>query len=497
MSGVTLSPTQTGSDAPAEPPPRLGGVPLRALEWAGIAVLVLVAIVGFFAYPTWPNYDSIYSLVWGRELLQGTNMSFEAYRAPTEHPLSIAVGAILAIFGEGGGRIWTAVCLASFVWLVAGLYTLGKEIFTPLVGLVAALLILTRFDFPFYAVRGYIDPAYLALVIWAAVLEVRRPRRGIPVLALLVLAGLLRPEAWLLGGLYWLYLLPKATWRLRIIGAVLVWTAPFIWALTDFLVTGDPLYSHTHTSGLSEELGRNKGIGAVPEATWNYLGKLAKFPVVVGAMAGAAAAVVLFPTRLKLPVALLAAGIGTFALVGLGGLSVIDRYLLVPSLMLMLLAAVAIAGWTMLVPGTWLRRGWIAGSVLLVLFGIAFTASRVNVNRLENELLFRGDSRTALREVLNDPAVQRGLECGPVFVPNHKLVPDVRWDLDLPVDQVIARTDPDAPPPERGVAILIHGRSAIFNQLLVNRRDRPGTNLPPDGFERVAVSRYYAAYVGC
>ncbi len=497
MSGVTLSPTQTGSDAPAEPPPRLGRVPLRALEWAGIAVLCLIGIVGFFVYPTWPNYDSIYSIVWGRELLEGTTMSFEAYRAPTQHPLSNVVGAFVALFGEGGDRIWTAICIATFVWLVAGLYTLGKEIFTPLVGFVAALLILTRFDFPFYAVRGYIDPAYLALVIWAAVLEVRRPRRGIPVLALLVLAGLLRPEAWLLGGLYWLYLLPKATWRLRIVGAVLVWTAPFIWALTDFLVTGDPTYSHTHTSGLSEELGRNKGIGAVPEATWNYLGKLAKFPVVVGGIVGAAAAIVLFPTRLKMPAALFGAGLFTFAMVGLGGLSVIERYLLVPSLMLMLLAAVAVAGWTMLTPGTWLRRGWMAASLVLVVFGVAFTADRVNVNRLENELVFRGEWRTALREVLDDPAVQAGLSCGPVFVPNHKLVPDVRWDLDLPADQVIARTDPKAPPPERGVAILIHGRSAIFNQLLVNRRDRPGTNLPPDGFERVAVSRYYAAYVGC
>lgn len=497
MSGVTLTPAQTGSDAPTEPPPRVGRVPLRALEWGGLAVLCLIGLVGYLVYPTWPNYDSIYSLVWGRELLDGTTMSFEAYRAPTEHPLAIAVGAVLSLFGEAGDRVWTAVCIATFIWLVAGLYTLGKEIFTPLVGLVAALLIVTRFDFPFYAVRGYIDPAYLALVIWAAVMEVRRPRRGLPVLGMLALAGMLRPEAWLLGGLYWLYLLPKATWRVRILGAVVVWTAPLVWALTDFLVTGDPLYSHTHTSGLSEELGRNKGIGAVPEATWNYLGKLAKFPVVVGGLAGAAAAIVLFPTRLKVPGALFLAGIGTFALVGLGGLSVIDRYLLVPSLMLMLLAAVAIAGWTMLVPGTWIRRGWMAASVVLVLFGIAFTVDRVNVNRLENELLFRGDSHRALEEVLADPEVRAGLACGPVFVPNHKLVPDVRWDLDLPVDQVIARTDPEAPAPERGVAILIHGRAALFNQLLVNARDRPGTNLPPDGFRRVAVSEYYAAYVGC
>lgn len=496
MSGVTLTPAHPGSDTPAEPPPRLGRVPLRTLEWGGLGLLIAVAIVGYFAYPTWPNYDSIYSLVWGRELLDGVNLSFEAYRAPTEHPLSILVGAILSLFGEGGDRMWTALCLASFVWLVAGVYTLAKEIFTPLVGLAAALLLCTRFDFPFYAVRGYIEPTYLALIIWAAVMEVRHPRRGLPVLGLLVLAGLLRPEAWLLSGLYWLWLLPGVTWRVRILGGVLVWTAPVIWAITDFAVTGQPLYSLTATSDLAAELGRNKGIGAVPDALYNFLIKLAKFPVVVGAAVGTAVAVVLFPTRLKMPAALFLAGVGTFAMVGLAGLSVIDRYLLVPSLVLMLMAAVAIAGWTMLEHG-WVRRAWMVGAALLVVFGVVFTASRVNVNKLESELLFRGDAHVALEQVLANPDVRAGLKCGPVFVPNHKLIPDVRWDLNLPEDQVIARTDPDAPQPVKGVAIVIHGRAALFNQLLVNDLDGPGTNVPPEGFERKAVSQYYAAYVRC
>ena len=48
-------------------------------------------------------------------------------------------------------------------------------------------------------------------VIWALLLEIRQPRRGWPVLAMLSLAGLLRPEAWVLAGLYWLYLFPART----------------------------------------------------------------------------------------------------------------------------------------------------------------------------------------------------------------------------------------------------------------------------------------------
>ena len=42
--------------------------------------------------------------------------------------------------------------------------------------------------------------------MWAAALEAARPRRGTVVFVLLACAGLLRPEAWLLTGLYFLWM---------------------------------------------------------------------------------------------------------------------------------------------------------------------------------------------------------------------------------------------------------------------------------------------------
>ena len=75
--------------------------------------------------------------------------------------------------------------MASLVVLATGMYRLGRAAFTPVIGLIAAALLLTRFDFPFLAARAYIDIPYLALVVWAAALEVERPRRGMPVLVLL------------------------------------------------------------------------------------------------------------------------------------------------------------------------------------------------------------------------------------------------------------------------------------------------------------------------
>ena len=50
------------------------------------------------------------------------------------------------------------------------------------------------------------------MVIWAAVLEFERPRRGGVVWLLLFAASLMRPEAWLLMGIYWLWMFGPATW---------------------------------------------------------------------------------------------------------------------------------------------------------------------------------------------------------------------------------------------------------------------------------------------
>jgi len=141
------------------------------LAWAGLGLLCLAAAVAFVVYPTYPNYDSYYSLLWGREVLGGSLPVFEGFRVPTEHPLAIAAGVVLVPFGDGADRLWIALTLASFIWLLWGTYRLGQVAFTPLIGAVAAALLLTRFDYAFLAARGYIDIPYMALVVWAAVME--------------------------------------------------------------------------------------------------------------------------------------------------------------------------------------------------------------------------------------------------------------------------------------------------------------------------------------
>jgi len=466
-----------------------------------LALLALGALIGYFVYPTYPNYDSYYALLWGREVLHGTLPTFDAYRAPTEHPLAIAFGALLSLVGGGADRIMVGATLASFVVLAAGLYRLARAQFGMTVGLIAGALVCTRLDFPFLAARAYIDIPYLAFVIWAAALEAERPRRGAPVLLLLTCAGLLRPEAWVLAGLYFLWIAAPATWSQRIRYALLTASAPLIWVTVDAIVTGDPMFSLTHTNSLADELGRQKGLAQVPGATVHFLVNLDKLPVLAAAIAGLAIAIVLVPTRLGLPLILLVLGIGTFFLVGLAGLSVIDRYLLVPSLMVMVFAAVALGGWSMLRSGVRLRPAWGAAAGALVIFGVVYTLSHVTLSSFDQELRFRGDSHRSLEALLANPRVRAAMKCGPVSVPNHKLVPDTRWVLNAGVNEVIPRSDPkEKARARRGVAILTTNRLSLLRQGF----DPDDTSnqaiaevLPPPGFKWIAATAYYGAYARC
>ena len=105
-----------------------------------------------------PNYDSYYSLLWGRELLHGIKPSFDGYRTPTEHPLAVAFGArALDRSATPPTGSWSAPRWRRSSCSPPGSTAWRAASFGTLVGLAAAALLCTRFDFPFLAARGYID----------------------------------------------------------------------------------------------------------------------------------------------------------------------------------------------------------------------------------------------------------------------------------------------------------------------------------------------------
>ncbi len=490
---------------------RLAPLRDRRLSWAaiGLAALCAGAVIGYFAFPTYPTYDSFYALLWGRDLLHLHLPDFRVYRGPTEHPLAIFFGMLCSIFGDGGARLMVLGSIASFVAAVAGLYRLGRLCFGPVVGVIAALLLLSRFFVENLAAQGYLDITYIALIVWAVALEVQRPRRGGAVLALLALAGLLRPDAWVLSGAYWLWLLPRTSNRTRLARLAIVVSAPLIWVGLDAIVTGNPFYSLTATAGLAQELERTQGASAVVSSMWTFTERIDKLPVMLGALAGIGLALWIAPRRALMPLAATVLLYLVFLAEGVAGASVIDRYMLGGATLLLLFCAVFLGGWWMLEPGSRLRRAWIAGAVALLAFGVSSAASTLNLSTLRNTLAYKNEFHAGLATALRDPAVASQVRrCGLVSLPNNKLIPDARWILGtVGQHNIVARSEARADVTKgshtlsdrirRGSVAVYPLGSAIFYVAIVDVGDDPRDQVPPSGFKRIYTSRYYAVYGDC
>jgi hypothetical protein len=503
--------------------PRQHTTPLRRLRavaastWAklGFAALCTGALVGYFAYPTYPTYDSFYALLWGRDLLHLHLPDFRVYRGPTEHPLAIAFGMLCSIFGQGGARLMVLGSIASFVAVVAGSYRLGRLCFGPIVGLFAALLVLSRFFVENLAAQGYLDISYVALIVWAVVLEVQRSRRGTPVFVLLTAAGLLRPDAWVLSGAYWLW----CVWprrgeasledrrRLGYLGLALI--GPVVWLCVDGVVTGDPLYSLHATAGLAHELERTQGLSSVLASLWTFDVRIDKLPVILGALLGLPLAVWLAPRRVLMPLATLTLLVGVFVAEGAVGASVIDRYLLGVATLLLLFCAVSIGGWAMLRPQTALRRVWLLGAAVLVVYGGVSVATTLNLSSLRTTLAYHKDFHEGLAAALSSPGVRATLRhCPLLSLPDNKLIPDARWILgSVGQHDIVARSQARSDA-KRGahqledrlnsgsVAVYPLG-NAVFVEAIVDVGDDPRDQVPQAGYRRIYTSRYYAVYDNC
>jgi hypothetical protein len=482
---------------------RLRAAPATAWARAAFALLCVGAAIGYLVYPTYPNYDSAYSLIWGRELLHGHLPSFDAYRTPTEHPLAVAFAAVLSPLGDAAPRVWLALTVASFCVLVAGVYRLGRVAFTPWVGFVAALLVLSRLDYAFLAARGYVDVPYLAMIVWAAALETERPRRGRPVWALLGLAGLLRPEAWILAAAYWLWCaLPAQPWSQRVRTALYAAAAPVLWVVTDAIVTGDPRFSLSHTNSLAADLNRQRPASEAPSLLVHYLDKLVKWPVLLGAVLGVALALAFARRRAGIPLAMTLSGIATFGAIAVAGLSVIDRYLAISALGLLVFAGFAVAGFTTLPEGHRARRPWIAVAVIVAAGGALFTLTHFHPGYIDRELTTRRELRQELARVLQTPAFRRARRCGPVTVPNHKLLPDTRWILHADAGEVLARSGMhDLGRRTKGVHLFVAGPGMLENPtygpLDHTVEDSPLIQVPGPGAILIDRSPDFAVYASC
>ncbi len=463
----------------------------RAIFAALAALAAAVAAI----VPTHPNYDSYYHLVWGRELLHGMAPTFASYSAPTQHPLWVVVCALVGTVGGGADRLLVALTAVALVALAWAVFRLADAVFGRWPAVLAAFFTGSSFAFLLYAARAYVDIPFLALVLWAAAVEVRGGRPRV-VAGVLAVAGLLRPEAWVLAGLYWLARGPSGRRReARLDLLALAVAAPLLWALVDLAVTGDPLFSLHSTSDLADELNRNTGLATVPRSFVSFLTATVRAPVAAAAVAGLVIAWRLRgPRSFAVPLALFAAGALTFVATGAAGLSVLPRYLTVPAVALCVFAGYGAAGWTTLPAGAPGRRPWMGLTALGVVAALVFFAVKAPVlEKLVTELRFTRATHDELATLLRTPQVRDGMRCGPLTFPNFRLVPDARWILDLPADRVGARS---ARRRSSGVAVFVLGQKTLKRYGFADGAS-PRTNVPDPGFVPVARVGRFSAYARC
>jgi hypothetical protein len=457
-------------------------VPLGVRAAAGIPLgaLLAAAIVraGFL------NYDTAYALLWGGDLAHGRLPRYKVDLAPTFHPLANVLGIVLTPFGSAAQPIWVAIAflaIGAVGWLC---FELAATWFGAAAGIVAALVILTRVPLLTYGVRAYVDIPYVALALGAILAEARKPGRGTLPLILLGLAGLLRPEAWLLSLAYVAYLREPRLLPLAL-------AAPVLWALHDLIVTGDPLHSLTGTRHGAEVLQRTTGLGAVPTTVPRRLGEILREPGLFGAAAGGLLVLAFMRRSAKLLIAAGFASIAAFCVLAVAGLPILGRYLLLPAALLAVFCGAGVFGWTQLPREHPWRTRWMAIGALIAATFVVFGPSQVNRLRdLSHSMRVQQQILGDLHAITKVPA----FGCRPVAVPNHRPVPHVALWTGIPPRDVISA---QVTRPTHGLYIDPANQRVEHNFTLDPHDPHPLTAAVPQGFRRVAANRSWILYARC
>jgi len=486
-------------------------VPNRARNWlspaawvAGVtAALLLVFPYGF------PNYDTIYALVWGRELAHLESPDYGAALPPTPHPLTDLIGLVSTPLGDGAITVTMIVAYLSLALIGFFVYRLGAIWFDRWIGAVAAVIVLTRAPFLSNGLRAYIDLPYIALCLGALLIEAKKPRAGWPVLALLALASLLRPEAWLFAIAYWLYLsLPLLTGRKyphmegnRPVGrrelawlGVLALAGPLLWVLFDAITTGEPLYSWTGTKETVETLERQTGPVDLVLYGPRRLGEVLQWPGMLGALGGVALGLAFLRRRSLLGIAAAALALGAFALLACGGLAILPRYTMLAAAILAIFAGVGLLGWRLLEPGHPWRRRWQVFAALVLAMFLAWLPNQWDLDsRVDTDLTNQARIEGDLTDLVDAGAFEP--LCGEIAVPNHRAVPRLAFGLDVKPTQIVSASEEGAP--KRGYFVAPANSFVIHNFILDPNDPTKASFPPPPGFDEVARNESWVVYRRC
>lgn len=464
-----------------------------AAKWALAVAGLLTCWIVAGALGAQPGYDASWHLVWAGDVLDWTKPELDGWAAPTEHPLMLGVALVAAVFGEGASQMLIGLELFALLLIAPAAARLTKaSMGSAAAGIAAWAILAGAYGLLLAALRGYLDVIFVLLVIWGAA-RGRELGGWRPMALPFALAGLLRPEAWLLSAFAAGIAIKVGDRRGAKACATAAILPPLLWFGFDAAMTGNPLLSLDTARTLALEA---DGGGALKVFAVSMLGGI-RGPATLLGIAGLVIAVRQRGAAQLLPVALIGAtGMITAAGIWIGGLTLLPRYLMLVWLALALGGGFALFGWTGLRGGSSLSRRWRNAGVALTAAGALAAVALGVVGKLSRELAIDRRMHSDLVGLLASPQVREGLGCGPLTFPSFRLVPDAI--LALGDRSLSVRARGRLPKPEMGVAALV----TSGDDELTGRYSHPGIDLPidedvPPGFTGGPTSGSLTAYIRC
>ncbi|MDP9346475.1 MAG: hypothetical protein M3P44_12300 [Actinomycetota bacterium] len=383
----------------------------------------LALAVASLALPSVPTYDPWAWIVFGRELVV-PGLDFSTVASTGWKPLAVLFTAPLALLGSAAPSLWLVVVRSAglaALWLA---FRLAARSGGPIAGAIAALALLASADWLRYLSAGNIEPLVVALMLGAIELHVRGRRDGAFLLG--ALAGLARPEVWLLVGVYAAYVcLSERRWWPLVLGVPGMLA---LWIVPDWLGSGDLL----HTFHLARISAEPRSLQVTSDPALELLRGAARIepaPVWIGALCGVA-----FSWRARdrigaaLGVVAAAWALPTVAGTALG-YPAVARYLVVPAAICCVLAGIGVVAVARLASRP---RGRVALTAVLAAISVPFAVSRaIGLAHQAADAKARAGQLSALWR-----AVDRAERLAPVarmhpVVKPGALANGLAWKLDL------------------------------------------------------------------
>jgi len=429
--------------------------------------------------------DTYAFLDWGRDLRHGYVPLLE-HR--TFHPVPIAAGTILSLFGSAAPTITLLLALAGLVLLAVAAWRVLEILgFAQPAPALAGLLVLSSPLLSLLAQVAYINLPFATLLLWALVFELQERSTGAWVL--LVIAGLVRPEGWAFllayGALQW--------WRAgrprapgRWLGLATLSLGPMaLWLALEWLLFGSPLYSFTETRAPNVEV---TGSGSV-RGLWDSLHVSVLTALLIAAGVGAVAVARLAPRRLAMTaLGMTAVAIVTLLVLASSKFNVPSRHFSVLVSLLYVLAAAGAGA-----PARVLARAGTASRRTLMVVGACAAAIVAGLSVAPTVQLLRKNLRTirvahAQRGPLDRALAQavrfvdvRGARRHTVALVGAVDDSQVVWDLGVPFNVVTDAIGPQT-------RLIVEPSAAGYAQLgplgLTNR----ARLAPPHGWRLLAAT---------